>query len=272
MGGKHGQGFGRHLQRFLKAAAGAVKAPVGESAIAGIGRAGQGDDRLRRAAGQDLEQLQLHRRQIVKAIHYEERPVLGDRRGALRERFDGQPTQPGPVGPVPGLEAGLVNGVNLGQFCQAGFRTPTGDRGRDRGREVFREDHPGLEFPDQPLQKLDKSRPAGQRRIVRQRQLVDHSPKEAILNRVAQFGVDLAGRVQALGVQTAEGHHPHADSALPLCQALPPGAHLKLGGHDDARGQGQAPGRFADQVQDVGGFAGRGRSDEKLDGHDKITC
>jgi hypothetical protein len=95
------------------------------------------------------------------------------------------------------------------------------------------------------------------------RQPVNHGSEEAVLNRVAQFGVDLAGRVQARGVQTVESHHPRPNGALPFYQAPPPGAHLKLRGHDDARGQGQAPGRFTDQVQDKGGFAGRGY--EELD-------
>ena len=120
----------------------------------------------------------------------------------------------------------------------------------------------GLEFADQAFQDLDKARPARQRGIVVKVQAIHYGPDEAVLDRLAQFGIGLAGGVEALGVQPVKGEHPHADGAAGLGQAATPGARLEVRGHDDAGCGLQALSRVADEVQDVGCFAGGGGGEE----------
>ena len=158
---------------------------------------------------------------------------------------------------------GLVGGINLGQFAQSGFAAQSGHS----TSELFGPDPRGLQLGDQLLQDPNEPGPVGQWGVVGQGQVIHHRPDQPVLDGLAQFSVYLAGGAQALGVQSVEGQHPHANGAPGLRQAAAPGAHLQVGGHEDARGRVQALGRIADEVQYVCCLSGCGRGEVEMNRH-----
>jgi len=77
--------------------------------------------------GEECQKSQLNGGEIVKAVDDEQRPVAAGRGRALCQRFDCQPMQSGPIGPILGLQLRLIGSVDSSQFAQARFITQLGD-------------------------------------------------------------------------------------------------------------------------------------------------
>ena len=230
-----GNGSARDPSASSSVRTGPGKASVRQGGRAAVRLAGESDDQLAHAAGQRLQQRGLDRREAVEAIHGEQRPVPSHLGRALLQRLDRQPPQPGAIGPALRLKAGLVGGVDLRQLSQ-----PRLVAQRPHGPcEIVRVHARGLQLADQPLEHLDEAGTVGQGRVVGQRQAVHHGADQAVLHRLAQLDIDLAGGIEDFGVEAVEGEHAHADGAAHLGQAPPRGAGLQVGGDDDARDRGQ---------------------------------
>ena len=106
----------------------------------------------------------------------------------------------------------LVGAVYATQLGQTGLVA----QAQHRVQERLRPDPGGLEFTDEVCHDVNESGAIPDRRVVSQRKLVNDGPDQAVLYRVAEFGVGLASNAQDLGVQPVEGAHAHANRAAGL--------------------------------------------------------
>ncbi len=96
---------------------------------------------------------------------------------------------------------------------------------------------------------------------------VYHRPDQAVLHRLAQLDINLAGRVEDFGVKLVKGQDAHADGAAHRGQPPPRRASLQVDGDDDARDRGQATAGVTGAGQGGGGLARGGGGEVEVGGH-----
>ncbi len=99
-----------------------------------------------------------------------------------------------------------------------------------------------------------------------QRQAVRHGADQAVLHRLAELDINLAGSVEDFRVKPVEGEHAYADRTPPLGQP-PRGAGLQVGRHNDARNRRQVTAGIASAGQDRGGLTRGGGGEVEVARH-----